>query len=249
MDMPVAVFTREVDPESAYIDALSELGLDVVSMPVTHTVPPRDPSALERALEHGGHAAVVVTSPRAAVAIAKARSPQHPLPEVWAVGPATKRALVAAGIAAHHPATAHDGTTLAQAMIAEPRLSGRRVLVPRAEDGREELMSLLRTAGMEVVDVIAYRTVPTPPDDISIAVGKELVTTAQAAVICVFAPSQVTALVALVGPLATIQAPFVSIGDTTGAVLREAGAQAVSVATSPTPEGLAKAVSAVYQRP
>lgn len=247
--MPIAVLTREVDPQSAYIGALSALGLDVVAMPVTHTVPPRDPTALERALEHGSHAAVVVTSARAAAALAKARSPSHALPEVWAVGPATQRALASAGIAAHHPPSAHDATTLAQAMIAEPRLAGRRVLVPRAEEGREELISIVRAAGIEVVDVIAYRTMPVPPDDPSIALGRELVITDRASVICVFAPSQVTALSAAVGPLASIHVPFVSIGDTTGAVLREAGVATVSVATSPTPEGLAKAVTAVYQRP
>ena len=247
--MPIAVLTREVDAESAYIGALNELGLDVVAMPVTHTVPPRDPLALGRAVEHGGHAAVVITSARAAAALAAAKSPLHPLPEIWAVGPATKRALGAAGIAAHHPPGAHDGTTLAEAMIAEPRLAGRRVLVPRAEDGREELISILRAAGIEVVDVIAYRTVPTPPDDPSIALGRELVITDQASVIAVFAPSQVSALSAAVGPLANIRVPFVSIGDTTGAVLREAGVATVAVATSPTPEGLAGAVSAVYQRP
>ncbi|MBL9012748.1 MAG: uroporphyrinogen-III synthase [Myxococcales bacterium] len=247
--MAIAVLTREVDPQSAYIAALSELGLEVVAMPVTHTVPPRDPAALGRALEHGGHAAVAVTSARAAAVLAAARSPHHPLPEVWAVGPATRRALAAAGIASHHPAGAHDGTTLAQAMIAEPRLAGRRVLVPRAEDGREELMSILRSAGLEVVDVVAYRTVPASADDPAIARGRELVITDQASVICVFAPSQVAALVAAVGPLAAIRVPFVAIGDTTGAVLREAGAVIVVVATSPTPEGLAGAVSAVYQGP
>ena len=247
--MPIAVLTREVDAQSAYIAALNELGLDVVSMPVTHTVAPRDPGALPRALEHGGHAAVVIASARAAAALAEARNPHHPLPEVWAVGPATRRALGAAGIAAFHPAAAHDGTTLAQAMIAEPRLVGRRVLVPRAEDGREELISILRSAGIEVVDVIAYRTVAASPDDPAIARGKELIAADQASVVCVFAPSQVSALASAVGPLGQLRVPFVSIGDTTGAVLREAGVATVAVATSPTPEGLAKAVTAVYQGP
>jgi uroporphyrinogen-III synthase len=64
-------------------------------------------------------------------------------------------------------------------------------------------------------------------------------------VCAVFAPSQVAALDALVGVRA-ITARFAAIGETTATALRAAGAAAVAVAGAPTPEGLAKAVSAVY---
>jgi uroporphyrinogen-III synthase len=64
-------------------------------------------------------------------------------------------------------------------------------------------------------------------------------------VCAVFAPSQVAALDAVFG-IRRIAAPFAAIGETTAAALRAAGAAVVSVADGPTPEGLAKAVSAVY---
>lgn len=245
--MPFAVVTRELDAHSGYIATLAVLGLDVVAMPVTHTEPPRDQGALARALEHGGHVAVVIASARAAAALAKVvEHGARQLPEVWAVGPATKRALAAAGIRAQQPPNAHDGASLAQAMVSSRDLAGRRVLVPRAEDGRDDAIAVLRAAGAEIVDIVAYRTVPTPPDDASIAEGKALLLASRAAVCAVFAPSQVAALITVVGPLAHLRTSFVAIGDTTGAVLREAGVTAVSVATSPTPEGLANAVAAVY---
>jgi uroporphyrinogen-III synthase len=246
--MPSAVLTREIDAHSGYIAALGALGLEVVAMPVTHTEPPRDPMALPRALEHGGHAAIVIASARAAAALAQAREHVTSLPEVWAVGPATKRALAAAGITAHHPPGVVDGASLAQAMIASPQLAGRRVLVPRAEDGRDDAIAVLRSAGIEVVDVIAYRTVPTAADDPAIAEGVQLLSAGTAAVCAVFAPSQVAALAAVLGPLGELRVPFAAIGDTTGAVLREAGVATVAVAASPTPEGLANAVASVYTR-
>lgn len=245
--MPVAVVTRELDAHSGYIGALAALGLDTVAMPVTRTEPPRDREALARALEHGGHAAIVIASARAAAALALAiESGARQLPEVWAVGPATKRALAAAGIRAQLPPSAHDGASLAQAMITTRDLAGRRVLVPRAEDGRDDAIAVLRSAGAEIVDIVAYRTVPTPADDASLSAGKQLLLTGRASVCALFAPSQVAALGSVVGPLAQLRVAFVAIGDTTGAVLREAGVAAVAVATSPTPEGLANAVAAVY---
>ena len=245
--MPFAVLTRYLDSTSAYVDVFAALGLEAVAMPVTRTAPPRDPQALVRALEHGGHAAVMVASARAAAALARAREDGvRQLPEVWAVGPATRRALAAAGISSQHPSSAHDGASLAQAMLAARDLAGRRVLVPRAEDGREEAIAVLRAAGVEIVDIVAYRTVATPPDDPSLVRGRELLVTGQAAVCVVFAPSQVAALINVLGPIALLPTMFAAIGDTTAAVLREAGVQTVTIATSPTPEGLAKAVAAVY---
>jgi uroporphyrinogen-III synthase len=61
----------------------------------------------------------------------------------------------------------------------------------------------------------------------------------------VFAPSQVTALDALVN-ITAMTARFAAIGETTAEALRAVGAASVTVAESPTPEGIAKAVAAVY---
>lgn len=245
--MPYAVLTRYLETPSAYADTFAAIGLEVVAMPVTRTEPPRDPQALVRALDHGGHVAVVVASARAAAALARAREDGvRQMPEVWAVGPATRRALAAAGISAHLPPSAHDGASLATAMLAQRDLAGRKVLVPRAEDGRDDAIAVLRAAGAEIVDIVAYRTVPTPAGDPSIARGRELLVTGQAAVCAVFAPSQVNALIKIVGPIALLPTVFAAIGDTTGAILREAGVQTVAIAASPTPEGLANAVATVY---
>jgi uroporphyrinogen-III synthase len=248
-----AVITREAEAAAPYAAALAPLGLDAIALPVTRTAPPRDPDQLARAVAHGGYAAIVVASARAAAALEAARGGVV-LPEVWAVGPATARALAAAGIAAQVPPSVRDGTALARALLGARALAGHRVLVPRAEGGRDEAIDLLRAAGAEVDAIAAYRTVAADPGDPALAHGLGLLRRGEIAVCAVFAPSQVAALAALVGHggrdgsrgLRELAARFVAIGETTAAALRDAGVADVAVAEAATPERLAKAVAAVY---
>ncbi|HEU0029132.1 MAG TPA: uroporphyrinogen-III synthase [Kofleriaceae bacterium] len=245
--MAYAILTR--DPESAapYAAALAARGLSCEAMPVTTTAAPHDRDALLRALELGGYSAIVVASARAAMALLAARG-HAPLPEVWAVGPATARVLEAAHVPPLVPANARDGAALAHALLAARELTGKKVLVPRAEDGREELVDILRAGGAIVDAVAAYRTVATAPDDPSIARGREILAAGDAAICAVFAPSQVSALDALVGIRRLAGVWFVAIGETTAQALRDAGAEHIAVAAAPTPEALANAVAAVYPR-
>lgn len=240
------MLTRDLEAAAPYAAALAPLGLETVAMPVTRTAPAEDPGELARAIGQGGHAAIVVASARAAAALEAARGGAA-LPEVWAVGRATARALEAAGIAARVPPAARDAATLARALLAERDLAGRRVLVPRAEGGRDEAIAILRDAGAEVDAIACYRTVPAAADDPALARGLVVLRGDAAAVCAMFAPSQVRALDALV-EIRRISAVFAAIGETTADALRGAGAAAVVVAEGPTPERLAKAVSAVYPR-
>ncbi|MDB4955448.1 MAG: uroporphyrinogen-III C-methyltransferase / uroporphyrinogen-III synthase [Myxococcales bacterium] len=240
--MAFAVLTRDPADAQAYVSVLAPLGLEVVAMPVTKTVPPADPDALTRALASGDFAAIVVASPRAAHELARAAKSIE-LPGVWAVGPATKRALDIAKITAQHPADARDGAELARRMVAAVDVRGKRVLVPRAEEGRVEALEILRLAGAIVVDVIAYRTVP---DDAGAARGAQLLRAGEAAICAVFAPSQVAALATIIGGLDRIESRFCAIGETTATAVRAAGVRAVAVAAVPTPEGMAQAVRSVY---
>jgi uroporphyrinogen-III synthase len=244
--MAYAVITREAEAAAPYAAALAPLGLEAIALPVTRTAPPRDPQELARAVGAGGYAAVVVASARAAIALVAAGDPAR-LPEVWAVGPATARALADAGVTARVPELARDGAAVAHALLAARALAGQRVLVPRAEDGRDEAIAILRAAGAEVDAITAYRTVAADPGDPSVAPGLDVLRRGDAAVCAVFAPSQVGALDALVA-IRHIRAVFAAIGATTAAALRDAGAASLVVAEAPTPERLAKAVATVYPR-
>ncbi|MCW5808654.1 MAG: uroporphyrinogen-III synthase, partial [Deltaproteobacteria bacterium] len=119
------------------------------------------------------------------------------------------------------------------------------ILVPRAEDGRDDAIAALRAAGAIVTDVVAYRTVPTPGADPAVAEGRELLATGRAAICAVFAPSQVRALDGIL-PIHTIATRLIAIGETTAAALAAAGVATAAVASTPTPEGIANAVASVY---
>lgn len=240
--MAYAVLTRDAADVGPYAAALASLGLEVVPMPVTAIVAPADPGALRRAMVAGPFDGVVVTSRRVAAALADAaRACGVQLPAVWAVGEATRAALAGAGIAAQCMDGVRDGAELGRSLVATR--SRQRVLVPRAEEGREELVAILRAAGWEVVEVIAYRTVALAATDPARARGAALLEAGEAAVCCVFAPSQVAAL----GHAVAAATAWVAIGETTAAALRAAGAVRVAVADAPTPEGIAKAAGAVYR--
>lgn len=255
--MAFAVLTRDEADAKAYAAALAPLGLMVVAMPVTKTAPAADPRALATALDGDVYAAILVASPRAAHELARAASATTSarqalleLPEIWAVGPATKRALDIAQLPAQHPPDVRDGVELAKALVAQRDVKGKRVLVPRAEEGRVESLEILRAAGATVVDVIAYRTVAVAGDDPALAQGADLLLAGQAAVCAMFAPSQVTALAAVVSArgraLAELATRFCAIGETTASAARNAGIREVAIAAAPTPEGMAQAVRSVY---
>ncbi len=252
--MPTAVLTRDPVDVPAYARVLGPLGLEVVAMPVTKTVSAADPDALVRALADGTYSAIVVASPRAAHELARAigrvTPPLETLPGIWAVGPATKRALDIAKLAAHLPDDVRDGGELAVRLATSRDLRGERVLVPRAEEGRTEALEILRDAGAIVVDVVAYRTLPAGAEDAQVGEGATLLASGGAAICAVFAPSQVSALSSIMAArgheLSSLGARFCAIGETTGAALREVGIQRVAVAPEPSPEGMAQAVRSVY---
>lgn len=254
--MAFAVLTRDPGDAQAYAAVLEPLGLEVVAMPVTQTALAADPDALARVLDRASYDAIFVASARAAHELARAvaatsstRATLPELPVVWAVGPATKRVLDGAKLPAHVPEGVRDGAELARALVARG-VAGKRVLVPRAEDGRLDAVEILRAAGADVVEVVAYRTVAVAADDPSVARGAELLAAGDAAVCAVFAPSQVAALAAVLAgrgtDLSSVSAKFCAIGETTAAAARSAGIRDVAVAPAPTPEGMAQAVRSVY---
>jgi len=250
--MATAVLTRDPADAQAYVSVLAPLGLDVIAMPVTRTESPADPDALVRALGDGTYSAIVVASPRAAHELARAHAriahTLDGLPSIWAVGPATKRALDIAKLDAHLPDDVRDGSELAVKLAASRDLRGERVLVPRAEDGRTEALEILRDAGAIVVDVVAYRTVRATSADLDVQDGVTALVTGTAAICAVFAPSQVFALVEILHGMRLSELPvrFCAIGETTAAALRGVGVTDVAVAPAPTPEGMAQAVRSVY---
>ena len=241
-----AVLTRDVDGARPYAESLSPLGLVGLAMPVTRTADaePADRDALIAALAERWDG-ILVASARA-VAPLLAAAAGAPLPRVVAVGPATAAALAAHGIAAE--IADGDGPAAARQLL---DAGCRRVLVPRAAGGRDEGIDLLRAAGIDVRAICAYRTVTASPDDPDVAPGLDAIAGGRAAVIALFAPSQVAALLDLLAtrgaaPTALSSSVIAAIGATTAAALAARGVRVDAVAGRPEPEAMARAVAAVY---
>lgn len=166
------LLTREEDGGGSLAGLLQGAGARVRNVPFTRTAPPDDRAPLEQAARDlPRYDWVVLTSARAVKALAAHGAgrpgsvPGQKVP-LWAcVGPATAAALTEhLGQEANLVPDRFDAATLAEAILrlrtSKERL---RVLFPAAENARAELPSRLRQSGMDVTQVVAYRTVPSPP--------------------------------------------------------------------------------------
>jgi uroporphyrinogen-III synthase len=135
-------------------------------------------------------------------------------------------------------------------VLAAPPLAHRRILLPRAEDGRDEAALALRAAGAHVDELVIYRTAALPRDSPALQAALARWRAGEVAVAALFAPSQVVALQAALASvdltLAAAPVLFAAIGDTTAQSLSAAGVTQLVVASAPTPQAMANAVASRY---
>ncbi|MFZ7087187.1 uroporphyrinogen-III synthase [Curtobacterium sp. RRHDQ10] len=141
-------------------------GLEPVTVPLITDVPPIDVDALARAvraLADGAHAWVVVTSATAVRVVADA-APRLQADgfRVAAVGEATAAACRAVG---WDVAVVPEEASAADLVLAMPDVPGR-VLFPRSDIAATTVSDGLRARGIDVEDVVAYRTVGTGTEPI-----------------------------------------------------------------------------------
>lgn len=110
---------------------------------------------------------------------------------------------------------------------------GERVLIPRAAEGRDELVDGLRALDVEVAAPVAYRTVPTPDASDRLREGDIDVVT-----LC--SPSAARSVAAAV----SAQALVVCLGQTTAAEARTRGLRVDGVAARPSMAALLEATQA-----
>lgn len=167
--------TRPREQAAELADTLIALGAEVLIGPLIRIAPPSDPEPLRRAASDiGSFDWVVLTSANAAEAFAKAVSAVHgsgQLPQrvrLCAIGPATAARLSSHGFAADLVAEESRAEGAVIALKAAGAMQGRRVLVPRADIGRDQIARALAAEGADVTEVIAYRTIAehNVPDDV-----------------------------------------------------------------------------------
>ncbi len=157
--------TRASDQAGELSSKLKERGAQVVEIPVLRVVPPTSYEILDRSLgDLSGFDLVLFTSVNGARAVGERMSHLGLNPRIWqgancgAVGVATARALTRLGIEPRWVPPRFQAEALLD-FLPEEVVEGRSVLVIRAEEGREELVTGLRKRGARVILAPAYRVV------------------------------------------------------------------------------------------
>jgi uroporphyrinogen-III synthase len=221
--------TRPAEQASELSDLLRAASFDVVEAPAIAIVPAWDASALDQARSHlrgGLFAWVVLASQNAGRGLEDELRAQA---DRVLCGAATAAAL---GL---ELARVLDRFSAAAALkVLRPLVtSGQRVLVPRAAEGREELVDGLREMGVEVDAPIAYRTV-------SSGAAAERLRLGDVDVLTLCSPSAVKSIfTATAAPREMLVA---CLGATTADAARAHGVRVDRVADRPTMPALVAAV-------
>ncbi|HUH00793.1 MAG TPA: uroporphyrinogen-III synthase, partial [Kofleriaceae bacterium] len=129
-------------------------------------------------------------------------------------------------------------------------ITGARVLIPRAAEGRDEAIEALRAAGAEVELLPLYATRAVDRGDQTIAYGIELLRAGGIGVAAFFAPSQVRALFELLGDDAAALlgrcTVVAAIGNATRAALESRGVAVNVVPSAPDARTLAREIAAAF---
>jgi uroporphyrinogen-III synthase len=225
------------------LDALRALPVAVEECPLMTFAPPSDWTPVDSAVERWREfEAIALTSPRAARAFsARASERRVPLvgasgPQVWAGGAATATAfgdLFGPVKLADDRAVGEFGSArgLARTMLG----AGVRgpVLFPCGDLRRDELPACLRDDGIEVEEVVCYRSVLAAEPDARAA--------AERAQVLVVASPSVADLLARACPPGARPA-LLAVGPTTAAAARACGWPPAAVASGPSTEALTDGV-------
>jgi uroporphyrinogen III methyltransferase/synthase len=253
------VVTRAAEQAGELVRALEDAGAEVLLLPLVRFVEVKNTELLDAALRDlGNFDWLIFTSANAVRFLAKRQteigllapidttSAQVRRLRVATVGPATASATAAAGFSVDMTATHPSGRQLADELAAQMR--GARVLLPRSNRADDVLPSLLRKAGAEVTEVMAYCTEPLGDVDSDVL---EEIRRGSVDVITLASPSAFQALADLLGTeiLQRIcrRTATAAIGSTTVAVIHDLGLPAPIEAGEVTPARMVEAIIQHYQ--
>lgn len=231
MKLPVVLNTRPREQAAQLTQLLEAAGFLVVEAPAIAIVSAWSDSDLEgvrRDLGLGSYAWVVLPSQNAGRELVGALANASVL-----CGAPTAQAL---GI---QPSVALEQFSAAAALeVLRQRVSPcERVLVPRAAEGRDELLAGLAALGVSVDAPVAYRTV-------AVEDAAERLLRGGIDVVTLCSPSAVHSTAAAIPP----QTAVVCLGETTATAARQAGLRVDAVASSTTMAALVDAVRLVLGR-
>lgn len=228
------------------VSRLAARGIDAISVPTVEIAPAAAGGALDDAIRSlDGAAWLVITSVNGAAALcARLAALGQDLPgsvRVAAVGPATADALRQCGLRVDHMPARYRTVAIAEGL---GEVSGRRVVLARADAATPDLAEALRQRGALVEEVVAYRTVEGPATSRE-RIGGVLAHGLDGVIFT--SGSTVRGLLAILSPADRLRAtalPAYCIGPVTARVARRAGFAVPVVATTHTTRALADAIRA-----
>jgi uroporphyrinogen-III synthase len=244
------VVTRPEEHAAGLSDALRAAGIEPLEIPAVAIEPPASWQPLDDALRRIDRYDWLLLTSRSGVDVMFERAGAQftwPARLRWAaIGPGTAAALRDRGIAEVWVPSRFLGEAVAQEM---PAARGDHVLRVRAEQASEIPSVGLRARGVEVTDVIAYRTTTAPAPSLgalraALAAGVEGVIFTSASTVRGF-----LTLADSAGALTQIRAlRLVAIGPVTAAALAEYGLIPAAVAEVHSVPGIVAAVAGMIVR-
>jgi uroporphyrinogen III methyltransferase/synthase len=156
--------TRPREDAAELTQLLESLGAQAIEAPMIRILPPDDDTLLVEACRHAGDFDWIVFSSSNAVEAFMARLLEsasdvralHGV-KLCAVGPATAERLARYSLKVDLMPAEYRAEAVAQEIV-KSGVKGVKVLLPRADIGREVIASELRRHGAEVTEAVAYRT-------------------------------------------------------------------------------------------
>jgi uroporphyrinogen III methyltransferase / synthase len=245
--------TRPREQAAEMVDRLSVMGAETIEAPMIRIAPPEDLGPLRRAVDNANDFDwIVFTSANSVetfmtVLLDGTRDVRWlKKPRLCSVGTGTAERLARHGIKADLIPEEFRGEALVAAMADTGSLDDCRVLVPRADIGRDVIAEGLRDAGALVTDVVAYRTVlEDAQQDDGPDVYRMLLDDA-IDVVTFTSPSAVRNFASIYGKEQTIDLMSRTVVATIGPVTSEAAIQlGLTVTVQPTVSTIAALVDAI----
>ena len=247
------VITRAIDDAIELSHALERLGAKASFMPMVSFAPLVDFQALDQELRRLSSFDAIIFLSKNAMRYFFDRCAHLGIKcemiqfnrMIAAVGNSTARALEGQGIRVDHIAKEATGEALAREI--GPSLRAKRVLLPRSDRGDDRVPALLREAGAEVTEVIAYHTVKPSDFDPYVSAG---VLQGNVSAVIFASPSAFQNFCSSFGQSLVKEisqrVDFAAIGPTTARAIRESGARVAIQSDSASSAGLADALAKFY---
>ena len=163
--------TRPREQAGELVDLLEAMGAEAIEAPMIRILPPDDYAPLDDACARAGTFDWIIFSSARAVDVFIERLLGTPLDlralagsKLCGVGQATAERLRHYGLKVDLMPAEYRAEAVVGAMSETADVRGLKVLLPRANIGREVIADELRKRGADVTDVVAYRTVITDPE-------------------------------------------------------------------------------------